>query len=41
MLDNGLNFTVASAEEELKQHATEIIGSNEEDSVVKYLIERA
>ena len=33
-------IAVANAQEELKQHATEIIGTNEEDSVVKYLIER-
>ena len=33
----GTSVAVANAEEELKQHADEIIGSNEEDAVVKYI----
>jgi hypothetical protein len=31
-------IAVANAREELKRHATEVIGSNEEDSVVRYIL---
>ncbi|MBL7214086.1 MAG: HAD family phosphatase [Phycisphaerae bacterium] len=33
----GTGIAVANAEEELKQHANKIIGSNEDDAVVKYI----
>ena len=31
---------VKNATDDIKKYATEIIGSNEEDSVVKYLVEK-
>jgi hypothetical protein len=36
----GRAIAVANAEEPAKQHADEIIGSNEEDSVVKYIFHK-
>ena len=36
----GTGVAVANATEELKQYATSVIGTNEEDSVVRYLMRK-